>query len=115
MGNYIATYVLYFKLKNGLNGLYQRTILILKQLKTDMGTAAPLLIYQICHEFPNRTAMSIRPHPPQNWGGDKNIIHEMTQVHGKDNVPSQNIVYRWIQNIKNGSFEQRNLELFNRS
>ena len=35
----------------------------------------------------------------------KDIIHEMTQVHGKDNVPAQNTVYRWIQAIKNGSFE----------
>ena len=32
----------------------------------------------------------------------KDIIHEMTQVHGKDNVPSQNTVYCWIQDIKNG-------------
>ena len=70
-----------------------------------MGTAAPLLIYRICHEFFNRTATSIRPYPPQNWGSDKNIINEMTQVHGKDNVPSQNTAYRWIQDIKNGSFE----------
>ena len=35
----------------------------------------------------------------------KDIIHEMTQVHGKDNVPSRSTVYSWIQNIKNGSFE----------
>ena len=58
-----------------------------------MGTTAPFLIYRICHEFPNQTATFIRPHPPQNWGSDKNIIYEMTQVHGKDNVPSQNTVY----------------------
>ena len=32
----------------------------------------------------------------------KDIIHEMTQVHGKDNVPSQNTVYCWIQDITNG-------------
>ena len=35
----------------------------------------------------------------------KEIIHKMTQVHGKDikdNVPSQNTVYCWIQDIKNG-------------
>ena len=24
----------------------------------------------------------------------------MTQVHGKDNVPSRSTVYRWIQDIK---------------
>ena len=38
----------------------------------------------------------------------KDIIHEMTQVHGKDNVPSQNTVYCWIQDINinnNGSFK----------
>ena len=35
----------------------------------------------------------------------KDIIHEMAQVHGKDNVPSRSTVYRWIQDIKNGSFE----------
>ena len=51
-----------------------------------MGTAAPLLIYRICLEFVDRTATSIRPHPPQNWVSDKNIIHEMTQVHGEDNA-----------------------------
>ena len=70
-----------------------------------MGTAAPLLIYRICHEFPNQSATSIRPYPPQNWGNDKDIIHEMTQVPGKDNVPSQNTVCRWIQDINNGSFK----------
>ena len=32
----------------------------------------------------------------------KDIVHEMTQVHGKDNVPSQNTVYCWIQDIING-------------
>ena len=51
-----------------------------------MGTAAPPLIYRICLEFPNRRATSIRPHPPKIWVSDKNIIHEMTQVHGKDNA-----------------------------
>ena len=30
----------------------------------------------------------------------KYIIHKMTPVHGKDNVPSQNTVYCWIQDIK---------------
>ena len=32
----------------------------------------------------------------------KGIIHEMTQVHGQDNEPSQNTVYCWIRDIKNG-------------
>ena len=72
-----------------------------------MVTAALFLIYQICHEFPNQTATSIRTHPPQNWTATKDIIHEMTQVTGKDNAPAQNTVYRWIQDIKNVSFEQK--------
>ena len=33
------------------------------------------------------------------------IIHEMTQVHSKDNVLSRSTVHRWIQDIKNVSFE----------
>ena len=32
----------------------------------------------------------------------KYIIDVMTKVHGKDNVPSQNTVYRWIPNFNGG-------------
>ena len=49
----------------------------------------------------------------------KDIIHELTQVHGKDYFPSQNTVYRWIQDIikiEVLSFgKEKNLELLNRS
>ena len=39
----------------------------------------------------------------------KDIFHEMTQVYGKDNVPSQNVVYRWIliQDIQNMAWQKK--------
>ena len=62
--------------------------------------------------FPTEQLQSsfIRPQTPQNWTATKDIIHEMTHVHGKDNVPSQNTVYRCIQDIKNGNFEHKRSE-----
>ena len=82
-----------------------------------MGTTAPLLIYRICHEFTNRTELRLYVLTRHKTGAvTKDIIHEMTQVHGQDNLPSQKTVYRWIQDIKNGIWlgkkkERRNLEL----